>query len=627
MKHLGALLLVATGLTACGPSAPPPNAGKQVADAGLPRPYIIADAGDAYYAPEETMIAMRNAVRLGADVIEADANMTADNVIVLIHDGTLDRTTNCTGNVKDRTWAQIKDCDAAYWWVPGIAPGVAGLVNDPSKDASDGRDYALRGKGVHLATAEEFLQYVASLGPRMPQAYLEIKNIPYDSNFDPQGTRIADVLVPLIEKYGLADRVGVESFWPESLARVKELNPRIKTVFLTLGSASENYAYVAQSATDYSSSDTLAPDYGQTYVDNVHALGRQVTPWLVDTLADAANALAYGVDGVYTSHVACMLQGFGRSLAGPIVTPEAGVNYDLDPCNGHVIPSQDPKSAIARIRQPGGAGLTANTGTPVLLIHGTDSNSVQSWATTYVPALSQAGFDVYTLDLPARALDDIQLSAEYTAEAIRHINAQTGRKLSIVAHSQGGLEPRWALRFFPDLAGKVDDVISLGTPQHGTEIANANCLPGCPPSNWQMAVDSGFLAALNRDGTETPGGASYTSLYSANDELVQPQAPESTSALAGASNVLVQSVCPNHPVEHVALMRDPVVYALVLDALTHAGGADPSRIDPGVCAQAVIPGVDPVAQFKAEYWYGYSFTDDAANYNVTEEPPLRDYAK
>jgi len=298
----------------------------------LPKPYIIADAGDAYYAPEETMVAMRNAVRLGADVIEADANMTADNEIVLIHDGTLDRTTNCTGNIKAQTWAQIRDCDAAFWWVPGVAPGIGGLVTDPTRDANDGQDYALRGKGVHIATAREFFDYVVSLGARMPIAYIEIKNIPYDSNFDPQGNRVADVMVPLIEEYGLVDRVAVESFWPETLARVKELDPHIRTVFLTLGSATENYAYVAATSTDFSSTDTLPPDYNQLYVDNVHALGRGAVPWLVDTIADAQKAQQLGVEGVFTSHVACMLQAYGRPVPSPIVTPEAGITYDVPPC-------------------------------------------------------------------------------------------------------------------------------------------------------------------------------------------------------------------------------------------------------------------------------------------------------
>lgn len=605
----------ALGLASCNNSPVP---GKSTYDLSLglpPGPYIIADAGDSYYAPEETMVAMRNAVRLGADVIEADANMTSDDVIVLNHDGTLDRTTDCTGNIKDQTYAQIKDCDAAYWWVPGIAPGLDGLVTDPTRDANDGRDYALRGQGVHLATAREFFEYVKKLGKRVPQAFIEIKNIPYDSNFDPEGHRVADVLVPLIEEYGLEDRVGVESFWPESLARVKELNPKIKTVFLTLGSASENYAYVSQTTTEYSSSDTLAPDYNQTYVDNVHALGRQATPWLVDTLTDAANALAFGVDGVYTSHVACMLQGFGRPVPTPIVTPEAHVAYDVAPCDGSPV--------LPPVRHAGGP----SSGPPVLLIHGTDTNSQQSWSTTYVPALAQAGFDVFTIDLPARALNDIQASSEFLVAALKKLAKATGRRISIVGHSQGGLEPRWALRWFPELRGKIEDVISLGTPQHGTEIANLNCLPGCPPSNWQMAIGSNFLAALNRDAQETPGGADYTSIYSANDELVEPQLPDSTSALTGASNVLVQSVCPNHPVNHVALMRDPVVYALVIDALTHPGGADPSRVPLTVCAQEVIPGVDPVAQFSAEQAYVVSFTDDSANYNTNAEPPVRDYAQ
>jgi triacylglycerol lipase len=424
--------------------------------------------------------------------------------------------------------------------------------------------------------------------------------------------------VPLIEEYGLVDRVGVESFWPESLARVKELNPKIRTVFLTLGSAAENYAYVAQTTTEYSSSDTLAPDYNQTYVDNVHALGREVTPWLVDTLADTATALAFGVDGVYTSHVACMLQGFGRPVPSPIVTPEAGVAYDLLPCGGKA-----DASAIAALKHAGGPA----SGRPVLLVHGTDSTAGQSWPTTYVPALAQAGYAVFTIDLPVRALGDIQDSSEFLVVALRHLASITGRRVSIVGHSQGGLEPRWALRWFPELRDRIEDVISLGTPQHGTQIANLNCLPGCPPSNWQMAVGSNFLAALNRDGLETPGGAEYTSIYSANDELVQPQLPESTSALQGAANVMVQDVCPNHAVNHVALMRDPVAYALVVDALTHAGGADPSRIPVTVCAEQVIPGVDPVAQFSAEEAYVASFTDDAANYNTDSEPPVRYYAQ
>lgn len=337
--------LVAALLNACGESASRGNQnGTPSAPRLLPKPYVAADQGDCVFAPENTLVAFRNGFRLGADDLEGDVNISADGVPVIIHDATLDRTTNCTGKVSDRTLAEIKACDAAYWWVPGAAPElvpvvgnageVGGVIGPLLRDPDDGRDYAMRGKGVTVPTVREFFDYVVSLGASLPQLTLEIKNIPYDSNFDPGGRVIADALVPLIEEYGLEDRIIVESFWPTSLQRVKALDPKIKTLFLTLASATENYAYVSLSADEYSSSDALATtlDYNQTYVNNVHALGKFVVPWAVDTAADMQKAAAFGVDGVLTCHVACLLESLGRPVTRPIVTPEAGVDYDVPAC-------------------------------------------------------------------------------------------------------------------------------------------------------------------------------------------------------------------------------------------------------------------------------------------------------
>lgn len=58
------------------------------------------------------------------------------------------------------------------------------------------------------------------------------------------------------------------------------------------------------------------------------------------------------------------------------------------------------------------------------------------------------------------------------------------------------------------------------------------------------------------------------------------------------------------------------MYAPVIDALTHEGGVDVSRIPLSVCAEKVFPGVDTVKQFEAEDWYRYDFTDDSASYNA-----------
>src|SRR5207247_4955501 len=112
----------------------------------------------------------------------------------------------------------------------------------------------------------------------------------------------------------------------------------------------------------------------------------------------------------------------------------------------------------------------------------------------------------------------------------------------------------------------------------------------CSPSAWQMRHGSLFLAALNSE-DETPGSVSYSSIYSQTDELVQP--PE-TAIIDGASNVMIQDLCPLRPVHHVGLNEDAVVFALVMDALDHPGPADPTRIDPMICTELFMPGVTPV---------------------------------
>jgi glycerophosphoryl diester phosphodiesterase len=296
----------------------------------LPKPYVSADQGGGGYAPENTMVAMRNGIRLGVDELETDINITSDRQLVLIHDGSLDRTTDCKGAVHSKSLAEVRRCDAAFWWVPGkttLLPGLGAIAERDYK-----APHPLRGKGVLVPTVREFFAYINSLGDRAPQVSVEIKNIPYDTNFDPLGHAVADVLVPLIHEYGLTQKVVVESFWPTSLARVKELDPSIRTMFLTLGSATENYLYLAATTTEFSSSDTLAPDLNRFYVNHVHALGRKVVPWLVDAPADWDTVKDLGVDGVISSYPSCILRAMGRPAPGPYVTPEAGLDTDVSIC-------------------------------------------------------------------------------------------------------------------------------------------------------------------------------------------------------------------------------------------------------------------------------------------------------
>ena len=189
------------------------------------------------------------------------------------------------------------------------------------------------------------------------------------------------------------------------------------------------------------------------------------------------------------------------------------------------------------------------------------------------------------MDLPDNALGDIQVAAEYVVHAVRQMHAATGRKVDIIGHSQGPLEPRWAIKWWPDVRAAVDDLVGLSAPNHGTLLANAVCALPCDAAISQFRVGSAFLKALNA-GDETPGAVDQTSVISRSDGLV---VPTSTSALDGAANVVVQSRCPLRPVIHVAMAFDAAVYAIVSDALTHAGPAQLSRISPGVCKQTLMP--------------------------------------
>jgi triacylglycerol esterase/lipase EstA (alpha/beta hydrolase family) len=225
----------------------------------------------------------------------------------------------------------------------------------------------------------------------------------------------------------------------------------------------------------------------------------------------------------------------------------------------------------------------------------------------------------------------MQTSAEYVVDAVRHMRDQYHSKVDVLGWSLGPLVARWAIKYWPDVRDSVDDMVGLEAAYHGTADASLRCAVGsCPPAVWQLSLGSNFVKALNA-GDETPGNVSYTSVYSLTDELVTPQLPQSVSAQGGgASNVPIQSICPLRVVDHVQALADAVAYAVVVDAFTHPGPADPARISRSVCGQLFLPGVT-VNSFASHFVSNY------ANFMlgvvgvfhppVSSEPPLRCYAR
>jgi glycerophosphoryl diester phosphodiesterase len=299
-------LLTAAALVGASLLALPAGAAEQPREA-----LVSAHRGGAAYAPENTMVAFDNAVRLGVDELETDTQLTADGELVLLHDDTLDRTTDCTGAVLETAYADLSRCDAAHWWSPG--PSVT--VRDVDAE------HPLRGTGVAVPRLSELLDLAVRLGDEAPRLSIELKNIPGESNFDPSGTVVATALVAAVEASGIAkDGVIVQSFFPTSLEAVKRLDPELPTQFLTLSStgqpATANLAYVVSRDLDVLAPNDTAPDLTPQLVDAAHAAGKQVIPYTPDTEAAMLRALDKGVDGLITDRPACLLALLGRPGAG-----------------------------------------------------------------------------------------------------------------------------------------------------------------------------------------------------------------------------------------------------------------------------------------------------------------------
>ncbi len=131
-------------------------------------------------------------------------------------------------------------------------------------------------------------------------------------------------------------------------------------------------------------------------------------------------------------------------------------------------------------------GVDDATRAPVLLFQGTGATAEDNWSWTYEPALDKRGIPWCAVDIPDHATSDIQIAGEYVVAAIREVHRRAGRKVSLIGHSQGGMLPRWALRFWPDTRAMVDDVIGFAPSNHGT--TQAQCSTEDPCSRGRLAA-------------------------------------------------------------------------------------------------------------------------------------------
>lgn len=307
-------------------------------------------------------------------------------------------------------------------------------------------------------------------------------------------------------------------------------------------------------------------------------------------------------------------------LLGASLLPATAAAADSGP------PLLTPASTLAQSLSCSG-GLATSTSTPILLVPGTVESSEQAYSWGYQKVLRAQGHPVCVITrLPNYGGQDMQTTAEWVVSALRYMHQASGRKVSVLGHSQGGMLIGWALRFWPDLASTVDDAIFLASPDKGTDLSTWGCgllLGHCPPFLLQLRPGSNLNTALARE--PLPSSVSVTSIGSGTDELVFPE--PSVVQWKGATNIQVQDVCPGRVVGHMGLLQDAAAYALVNDALTHPGTADLSRVGRASCEKGAFDGVDSTALAQL-LPVGADIVKAVATLPyVTKEPPLRDYAR
>ncbi|ASW53186.1 triacylglycerol lipase [Plantactinospora sp. KBS50] len=227
------------------------------------------------------------------------------------------------------------------------------------------------------------------------------------------------------------------------------------------------------------------------------------------------------------------------------------------------------KTAGATAGTTSTAGATA-AANPVIVVAG-----LSGVASAYEPLAARLradGYRVFIYQLPGLGFGDIADSATAFKGYVEQVRASTGAaRVDLVAHSEGGLVSRYYLRNLGG-TGSVGRYVSLGTPQYGTYVANIVAFIGLGScigiiACQQMTIGSSFLAALN-SGDDAPGDVRYTTIRTAQDELVRPT-PNATLS-GGATNILVQGYCPLRVVGHLGLVLDGTTYTIVRAALRDA---------------------------------------------------------
>ena len=270
-----------------------PNASSYPYHVGVNAPEVIAHQGGDGIWPGNTMFAFENAVEIGADVLEMDAHITKDGHIVLMHDATVDDTTDGTGPIEGMMLDELRQLDAGYDWTD-----------------DGGQTFPYRGQGIQVPTLIELFE-------KYPQEryVIEIK---------PAEGPLGDALCSLIREYSMQDKVAIASFHDDAMQAFREICPEVATSasrgevtkFVLLGkvflSGLVNPAYQSiQPPFDPEESMNI-PIMTKRFIREAHAKNIMIAPWTVNDPELMKQYIEWGVDGIITDRPDLMVDVLGR---------------------------------------------------------------------------------------------------------------------------------------------------------------------------------------------------------------------------------------------------------------------------------------------------------------------------
>ena len=252
----------------------------------------VAHRGASGHAPEHTFAAYDLALRMGADYIEQDLQLTSDGVLVVLHDETLNRTArgpaeNCTGRVDTKTLAQIRTCDVGAWFSPEFA-------------------------GERIPTLEEVIR-----------RYRHRTNFYIETKSPETADRMEERLVALLADLGLTRaaterwQVLVQSFSPASLQRLHAIDPSLPLIQLHSNIGSAAIRATLDATREYAVG--IGPSKGSVdaaLLDAAHDRCLAVHPYTLVTQAEHERFVALGVDGAFSNVPDVFESVLGRDAIG-----------------------------------------------------------------------------------------------------------------------------------------------------------------------------------------------------------------------------------------------------------------------------------------------------------------------